>query len=212
MGTAGDRAARRPRVASTPGWLGHVQAGQIGQMEFAKLGTVGSDGALDYATPYADDDGRDHEIHRRGHFGPELAVQTKIAMSLHLNNGAREFGARIDFKAGRPVRSSPIYWYFFCYIDPRSMRVEGPCFLVPSAVVHRLGARLNRGRLTEIVFKASMEPGSHDRWVRYRVPAAEVGRRLLAIIRALDARRLAAGAALDPGDFEHAVLIRRRRR
>jgi hypothetical protein len=189
--------------------LSNVQIGLIGQMEFIKLGTMGSKGALDYASPYADDDRRDHEIHRRGRFGPELAVQTKVKTTLHKIWRQQQLHVTFAVPARRVV-SSAMYWYFFAHLDRRAMRFINPCFLVPSAVVHRRCTSRSRRTTRVFAFVASVSPHSHDCWVRYRVETKDIGRRLLQILAELQRTRAAADPSARLARVPGQLVVRRR--
>jgi hypothetical protein len=191
--------------------LSNVQIGLIGQMEFVKLGTLGSKGALDFASPDADDDRRDHEIHRRGRFGATLAVQTKVStMLLRVGRYGRMLFIRFDVPKERLVSSS-MFWYFFAHLRRDGMRFADPCFLVPSRMVHKHCLQRGQGGLCRFSFLASLKPDSGDRWVEYRVESEEVGRRLMGILDGLSAIQV------DPEESERVLelpqvaIIRRRR-
>jgi hypothetical protein len=85
-----------------------TQQGIITQCELAKILIITSDGLLEVAFPLTDDDRRDMEIHIRGKFARNLAVQVKS--TLHLAH---------RFKAYQLV-----------------MAFANPVFVVPSAEVH----------------------------------------------------------------------------
>jgi hypothetical protein len=190
--------------------LSKVQVGLIGQMEFIKLGTLGSKGALDYASPYADDDRRDHEIHRRGRLGLTLSVQTKIMRTLRtVGKGAAHLHLAFFIAIDRLV-SSRRFWYFFAHLDRKTMRFSDPCFLVPSVVVHRHCLVGRSGDILEFTFDASMAPDSNDRWVRYRVTNAEIGTKLLEVVNGLDRTGFTAAQSRLVAGIEGAIVVRRR--
>ena len=192
--------------------LSRVQVGWIGQMEFIKLGTLGSKGALDYASPYADDDRRDHEIHRRGRLGLTLSVQTKIVRKLRrAGKGAAHLQLSFFVAINRLVNSRR-FWYFFAHLDRKTMRLSDPCFLVPSAIVHRHCPVGRSGKILQITFNASMAANSNDRWVRYRVTNEEVGARLLDVVNSLDRSSLTVAESRLVAKIEGAIVIRRRGR
>jgi hypothetical protein len=157
--------------------------GLIGQSEAAKLMMMGSDGKLEVANPVSDDDRRDQEIHGRGEFGRSLALQIKISMGL----GRRGKHVTPLLEVTFPVNSArlvshPLFWYLFAYLDPKTMAFGDPVFLVNSAAIHA-GLRKRRGK-TWLEFNASMGPSSHDQWVANRVHPADLGKRVLQILKA----------------------------
>lgn len=160
-----------------------VQQGIIAQNEFAKLLMMGSRGLIELAAPLTDEERRDFEVHLHGIFGSALAVQVKSVMQLaHLSRNARYLRTRISVRASRLV-SDPLFWYFFAFLDPKTMRFADPTFLVPSLQLHEAANPTRRGGFWNFTFEASMEPGSHDRWVPNRVNTLDLGKTAVAIMR-----------------------------
>jgi hypothetical protein len=190
--------------------LSDVQKGLIGQIEFIKLGTMGSKGRLDYASPYADDDRRDHEIHRRGRFGMELAVQTRISTRVYSDKpGRRLLNIRITVVRRRLV-TSRMYWYFFALLDLQTMRFSDPCFLVPSTFLHRLKRPLGKTHWI-IGVHASLRQDSRDRWAPYRVDNADIGNRLLEVLNDLQQKGVAPTVPARIRSVAGASIIRLRK-
>ena len=71
------------------------QQGVVAQYEFAKLVILGSDGQLEPAVPVSDDDRRDFEVHVKGDFRANLAVQVKSA--IFLQHRFRSYNLAINF-------------------------------------------------------------------------------------------------------------------
>lgn len=163
------------------------QQGSIVQAELAKFAMMGSDGEIEVNPALTDDDGRDLEIHRRRTFAGSLAVQVKS--SLKLEADYRHLTLACKFLAPKNQRrSSPLYWFFFAYLDPRQMSVSDPCFLVPSGAFYRLAPSQLTGHYVAYQFHASMSPTSRDKWSRYQVETRHIGRRLLAILSTIEKR------------------------
>ena len=161
-----------------------VQQGIIAQNEFAKLLMMGSRGLIELAAPLTDEERRDFEVHLHGIFGSALAVQVKSVMQLgNLGGKARYLRTRITVRASRLV-SDPLFWYFFAFLDPKTMRFADPTFLVPSLLMHEAANPTRRGGFWNFTFEASMEPGSHDRWVPNRVNTLDLGKTAVSIMRA----------------------------
>jgi len=182
--------------------ISSVQQGLITENEFAKFLMVGSGGKIELARPMSDDEARDYEIHIRGKYGMGFACQVKSAMSLHrMSKNARYINIFFDIPVERLV-NSPFYWYFVAYLDPNSMGLADPTFLIPSDDFHRLAAPIQRGGKWRFSMAASMEAKSRDRWNRYRVGTLELGERVLEISRDLSklhpAARLPAGLLTIP--------------
>ena len=165
---------RRDNVALTK-----VQQGVIGQFEAAKLMMMGSDGKLEVAAPYSDDERRDEEIHARGQFGKALGLQMKTTMRLVRQGTTYRISFVFPIRRERII-SHPLFWYLFAYLDPKTMAFGDPMFLVPSAAVHA-SLKRRQGK-TYLAFHASMGPKTHDQWVQYRVHPADLGKRVLQIL------------------------------
>ena len=177
--------------------ISSVQQGLIAEYEFAKFLMVGSGGKIELAKPMSDDERRDYEIHIRGEYGMGFACQVKSAMSLHkMSKNVRYIKIFFDVSVDRLV-SSPFYWYFVAYLDPKSMGLADPTFLIPSEDFHRLAAPIQRGGMWRFSMAASMEAKSRDRWHRYRVGTLELGERVLEISR--DLSKSHPGATLPTG-------------
>ena len=165
--------------------ISSVQQGLIAEYEFAKFLMVGGGGKIELAKPMTDDERRDYEIHVRGEYGRGFACQVKSAMSLHkMSKNVRRINIFFDVAVDRLV-NSPFYWYFVAYLDPKSMGLADPTFLIPSQDFHRLAAPIQRGGKWRFSMAASMEAKSRDRWHRYRIGTLELGERVLEISREL---------------------------
>ncbi len=177
--------------------ISSVQQGLIAEYEFAKFLMVGSGGKIELAKPMSDDEARDYEIHIRGRYGMGFACQVKSAMSLHkMSKNVSYINIFFDIAVERLV-NSPFYWYFVAYLDPKSMGLADPTFLIPSEDFHRLAAPIRRAGKWRFSMAASMEAKSRDRWNRYRVGTLELGERVLEISR--DLSKMHPGAKLPAG-------------
>lgn len=173
-----------------------VQQGIIAQNEFAKLLMMGSLGLIELAAPLTDEERRDFEVHLHGIFGSAFAVQVKSVMQLaYLSRNARYLRTRFSVRTSRLV-SDPSFWYFFAFLDPKTMRFADPTFLVPSLQMHEAANPTRSGGFWNFTFEASMEPGSHDRWVPYRVNTLDLGKTAVAIMKAQGQGGVGAGALL----------------
>ena len=164
-----------------------LQIGKAAELRFASLAIAGSGGALELVPPLADDERRDFEIHLKHRFGVPLSIQVKAATSL-------EFGQHLHLRLSR-ARKMPVdraYWFLGGYFDLRLMDFVDPLLLIPSEAFRRRG----KGSLQRM---PSLSWRSRDRWVRYRVTRAELGRRLVQILERLDARRSGAAAGRGTG-------------
>ena len=170
--------------------LSSIQQGLIAQYEYAKFLMLGSGGLLELAAPMTDDERRDYEIHRRGRYGVGLANQVKSSTHLRrMSKNARYLYILFDVRADRLV-SSPFFWYFFAFLDPKLMGLADPTFLIPSKDFHEMAAPRLRNGVWYCTMAASMEPKARDKWRPYRVNTLELGEKVLEIMADLKRRRV----------------------
>jgi hypothetical protein len=186
-----------------------VQQGLIVQQEFAKLVMMGSKGRIELAPPLTDDERRDWELHVRGQFGFGLAVQVKSTMNVKQKRRVvpvMHCAFKVPFKH---LVSSPYFYYFLAYLDPKLMRLADPVFVIPSSVFHRLAYPNRRGAYVQFNFIANMSPNSRDRWRLYQVNTLEVGQRLLENMADLKRRRVPVEQAASILSMQGAVRVAR---
>ena len=184
-----------------------VQQGLIVQQEFAKLVMMGSKGRIELAPPLTDDERRDWELHVRGQFGFGLAVQVKSTMNVKQKRRVVPV-MHSAFKV--PIKhlvSSPFFYYFLGYLDPKLMRLTDPVFLIPSTVFHRDAYPNRVGAYVQFNFIANMAPSSRDRWLPYQVNTLEVGEKVLEVMADLKRRRVPMDQAAEMLSIEGAVRV-----
>jgi hypothetical protein len=164
--------------------ISRVQQGAIGQFLAAILMMMGSGGKLEVAVPMSDDDRRDQEVHARGVFGKSLALQIKTSMQLGLASDVITplLHVRFNVRAERVI-SHPLFWYLFAYLDQKTMTFADPIFLVDSATVHAHANPILRAGVWHFALHANMGAKARDMWVPYRVHPADLGDRVLEILR-----------------------------
>ena len=159
----------------------NTQQGVITEAEFAKICILTSNGRLIPTRALADDDRRDFEIHIRRHFGESLAVQLKTAKRLHLHGRSRRL--EINFRMKAPLISDPRLLYFLAHFDVKARGFTDPVFLVPSPFFHKHAFHgVSRGTI-QLQFKASMELNAKGMWTPFASPQAELGARILEILK-----------------------------
>ncbi len=186
-----------------------VQQGLIVQQEFAKLVMMGSKGRIELAPPLTDDERRDWELHVRGQFGFGLAVQVKSTMHLQRKNRRRTPVLHCFFQV--PIKhlvTSPLFYYFIAYLDPKLMRLADPAFLIPSSVFHKYAIPTLRGAYMQFTFMGSMGANSHDRWRPYQVSTLELGEKMLEIMAELKRHRRLTEQLAPPPPPSDAVWVR----
>ena len=191
-------------------WAMHislVQQGLIVQQEFAKLVMMGSKGRIELAPPLTDDERRDWELHVRGHFGFGVAVQVKSTMHIqtkHRRTPTLHCFFRVPIKH---LVSSPLFYYFLGYLDPKLMRLADPVFLIPSTFFHKYAGPRRHGAYMQFTFMASMSPTSHDRWQPFQVNPIELGQKVLDTMADLKRRRVPVDQAAAILSMQGAVRV-----
>jgi hypothetical protein len=166
--------------------LSPQQIGKVAERLFYKLAVLGSGGKLEAYMPVADEESRDFEVHIKGKYRPILAIQVKCVTALWYRKGTTVPRLAISFVVRKDhTLTDELFWYFFAFLDVKAMAFMDPLFVIPSTEVNKyVRARKGRnGDYFEIGFLASMDPQSRDRWSRYQVPAEDLGKRLLQILR-----------------------------
>src|ERR1700694_5123906 len=162
--------------------LSTVQKGAAGQFAFLVTALVTGRGQVEVYTPAIDNEGRDAEIRRHLKRVLAIGIQIKVAFFTTMETRtAKYLTLRFSLLEGR-VQNDPRLWYFFAYFDERELRFQGPVFLIPAHVFHKMGRTGKQGRRIVFTILANLAPGSHDRWSPYRVAPKDLGKRLLEII------------------------------
>jgi hypothetical protein len=172
-----------------------TQLGRAGELALALNALVSSDGELQLFTPVADDDHVDATAGRRGAI-PAIAIQVKTAADLD-RNGLVE--AKADYPKDH-VREHPAFLYAILWLDSVEIRTA---WIIPSPDFNRLAYRTESAKREILEFRG--HPEQADRFSAFRVPANELGPRLLAIIDSLPERIPAHVLEQSPG----VMLVRR---
>src|SRR6266851_2284900 len=163
--------------------LSSVQKGAIGQFAFLATSMITGNGQVEAYTPAADNEGRDAEIRRHLKSLAGIGVQIKVTFFAIPEGRARGPYLTLRFAiALAHLRTDPRLWYFFAYYNPKELRFQGPVFLIPSTVFHRMGRTGTSNGKAWFGITASLARGSHDRWSPFRVAPKDLGRRLLEIV------------------------------
>src|SRR5712691_7878148 len=164
--------------------LSNVQKGAIGQFAFLSTALATGGGEVEAYVPVADNERRDAEIRRHLKSTPGVAVQVKVAFSATHYGGPRSQYLRIVFSVRtKRLESDARFLYFFAVYDLSELRLDDPCFLIPSDVFHKIGRDGRPGKgLLWLSITANLDPKSHDKWSRFRVAPRELGTRLLEVI------------------------------
>jgi hypothetical protein len=173
-------------------WAMHitlVQQGLIVQNEFAKLVMMGSKGRIELAPPLTDDERRDWELHVRGQFGFGLAVQVKSTLHVQRKDRVSPILHSFFQVPTKHLVTSPLFYYFLAYLDPKLMRLADPVFLIPSTVFHKYASPRRHGAYTQFTFMGNLDPKSRDRWRPYQVNTLELGGKILDIMAHLRRNR-----------------------
>lgn len=190
--------------------ISSVQQGVVAQYEFAKLLILGSDGQLEPAIPVSDDDRRDFEVHIKGNFRANLAVQVKSAV--YLQHRFRAYNLLITFTVRKDrLISDPLFWYVMMCLDLASLGSRDPLFLVNSEDLHRNASPRQVGDSWHFEFGANMSPDSNDRWRPAQVLARDLGKRVLQLLREVPLRTAPNDTTVHGlSQLEHLVWVRHR--
>jgi hypothetical protein len=105
--------------------ISSVQQGVVGQYECAALLILGSDGRPESAVPVSDDDRRDFEVHVRGDFRANLALQVKSA--IYLQHRFRFYNLALQFTVRKDrLVSDPLFWYVVICLGPGTSWLARP--------------------------------------------------------------------------------------
>ncbi len=190
--------------------LSNVQKGAIGQFAFLSTALATGGGEVEAYVPVADNERRDAEIRHHLKSTPGVTVQVKVAFRSASYGRSRSKYLRIVFsvRVERLVHDAR-FLYFFAVYNAAELRLQDPCFLIPSEIFHKIGRDgRSRNGVQWFSLNANLDPHSSDKWSRFHVAPNELGLRLL---EAIDEAPLTAvrRALKSPPD---AVLLWRARR
>jgi hypothetical protein len=190
--------------------ISSVQQGVVVQYECAKLLILGTDGQVEPAVPVSDDDRRDFEVHVKGDFRANLALQVKGA--IFLQHRFRSYNLAINFHVPKDrLISDPSFWYLIMCLDLARMGSRDPLFLVSSEDMHRHASPRLVGDMWHFEFHASMSPDSKDHWRPSQIAAKDLGNRVLQLLTEPPLRMAPSDATVQElSRLEHLVWVRRR--
>jgi len=108
-------------------------------------------------------------------------VQVKTTKQLRLHGRSRVL--QINFRVKAPLVSDEHLYYFLAHFDIKAMGYTDPVFLVPSPFFHKHAVHLVSRGIIHLQFKASMEPNAKGMWTPFASPQAELGARILEILK-----------------------------
>ena len=157
-----------------------TRVGIAADLEFAKYAILGGNGLLEAGKPFASGQGRDFLLHLKDQFEPTLSVSVKCRR--YTAEGGR---LMMWFPLKKRPKADPASYYFFAYFDPKTMSFRDPVFLMPAAVIARLAKRRRKDGMLRVDFLLNLHWDSRDQFTRYRLPAVEIGDRLVDILQKL---------------------------
>lgn len=154
------------------------QKGAITENRVAEIVTLSSRGQLTCYTPNSDDDGIDLIVNLKGDIQP-IFIQVKGRFKLQKN------GAYIQNVGLNTFTSNHRFYLLFVYFNKNNLEVE-KLWLVPSYEFASLAHKQKEGDTYKSFFRFTANPKStKDKWSRYSVDKADLGDKLMEIIRAL---------------------------
>lgn len=152
------------------------QKGDIIENRTAEIITLSSKGKLTCYSPNTDDDGIDIIINPKSQFFP-LFIQVKSRFVL------QKSGRFIQNIGKRTFSSNPLFYILFVYFNQETIEVE-KLWLVPSIDFEGLAYDKKEGETYKSFYRFSAGPKStNDKWAKYSIDKAELGKELLKIIR-----------------------------
>lgn len=158
----------------------HADSGRLGKAVehlVAASCIIASRARLNVSTSLVDDEGVDLVFHRRGGTAT-LAVQVKARMS---DSKRVKSGGFVAFVRRQTFKARADLYMLFVPVDIPNGSFEQVWF-VPSTKFEA-GASSSMGRLR---FAASLKPQSKDKWAGYKVARADLHKRILTTLTALD--------------------------
>ena len=157
--------------------------GAVAEALVAAYALLSAAGKLSSYRPFTDVDGKDIVIDLAGGF-KDIYLQVKCALEINRNH---RIGGTVRVHREH-VPSSPRFVYVFCLLDRGTMELTR-IWVVPSAIFYTRAYRtpLPKGM---IQFNFDCRTGGEDRWDAYEVTRAEVGPRLVKLIRSAAKRRV----------------------
>src|SRR2546423_15698262 len=165
--------------------------GAVAEALVAAYALIGANGKLTSYRPFSDIDGKDIIMDLAGGF-KDIYLQVKCALSL---DQYHRIGATARLHRDH-VPTDPKLVYVFCLMDRRKMELTR-LWVVPAAMFYKRAYRteLPKGM---IQFNFDCRVDGDDRWDEFEVTRAELGPRLVQLIRSAAGarRRRAIGANL----------------
>jgi hypothetical protein len=151
--------------------------GAVAEALVAAYALIGAAGKLTSYRPFTDVDGKDIVIDLAGGF-KDIYLQIKCALEINRNH---RIGGTVRLHRGH-IPSSSKFVYVFCLLDRRNMELTR-IWVVPSAIFYERAYRTSLPK-EMIQFNFDCRPGGDDRWDEFEVSRAELGPRLITLIRA----------------------------
>src|SRR5229473_6225007 len=155
--------------------------GAVAEALVAAYTLMSAGGKLSSYRPFTDVDGKDLVIDLAGGF-KDIYIQVKCALGMDRN---RRIGGMARLHRDR-IPSSPKFVYVFCLLDRRKMELTR-IWVIPSAEFYRRAYRtlLPKGM---IQFNFDYRTAGDEKWDEFEVTRAELGPRLVALIKTASKR------------------------
>ena len=157
--------------------------GAVAEALVAAYALMSAGGKLSSDRPFTDVDGKDLVIDLAGGF-KDIYIQVKCALGIDRNG---RIGGTVRLHRDQ-IPSSPKFVYIFCLLDRRKMELTR-IWIVPSAIFYKRAywTLLPKGM---IQFNFDYKTAGDDRWDACEVTRAELGPRLVKLIRSAAKRRV----------------------
>ncbi len=155
--------------------------GAVAEALIAAYALMSAGGKLSSYRPFTDVDGKDIVIDLVGGF-KDIYIQVKCSLGINRN---RRITGTVRLHRDR-IPASPKFVYVFCLLDRRKMELTR-IWVIPSADFYRRAYRtlLPKGM---IQFNFDYRTAGDEKWDEFEVTRAELGPRLVALIKTASKR------------------------
>jgi len=155
--------------------------GAVAEALIAAYALMSAGGKLSSYRPFTDVDGKDLVIDLAGGF-KDIYLQVKCSLGINRN---RRITGTVRLHRDR-IPASPKFVYVFCLLDRRKMELTR-IWVIPSADFYRRAYRtlLPKGM---IQFNFDYRTAGDEKWDEFEVTRAELGPRLVALIKTASKR------------------------
>jgi hypothetical protein len=155
--------------------LGSSLKGKIAATLIGLACAQGSNGEINFASPFVDDEGVDLVFFKRGGSGKALLAQVKSSTTQSKLLSKGTFRVQVRRASFKPRKG---YYFIFAALDGSGKGLLDTLWLIPSVDFERKLA----GQTNETVLVFQSRFNSRDMWEEYRLRLEELGDRIARIL------------------------------